>query len=275
MTETMACRTLLWIVLKILDCIASDDQTPDGEQASRLSNEPSIPPSSPSGTHVDWGKVDGYLSDWYSRVPDNFEPCFRIPQQETYLQNTNPSGLAMQGLFIANPMGSASISLYHFSRILILLHGPFADQNIAISTGPGRLQANRQFSQLVTHHASEIYAAALGKPHAAVQMHMVLPMSLASLCLDSPGQKTVLEKLLLELQDETGILTAWAIEKFKDPQSKTDTQYETPIMQPAKAYIHQSFDRNSSCQHQVGGTGQCLNMVSTAVDHSISKSMAN
>ncbi|KAI8671962.1 Zn(2)-C6 fungal-type domain-containing protein [Fusarium sp. Ph1] len=32
MTETVACRTLLWIVLKILDCIASDDQSPAGEQ---------------------------------------------------------------------------------------------------------------------------------------------------------------------------------------------------------------------------------------------------
>lgn len=226
MTETVACRTLLWIVLKIMDCIASDDQSPAGAQVSRLSNEPGISPSSPSETPVNWGKVDGYLSDWYSRVPDSFEPCFRIPQeQEAYLQTANTSGLAMsnnfgasmQGLFIANPMGAASIPLYHFSRILTLLHGPFADQNIASSTGPGRLQAHRQFSQLVGHHASEIYAAAIGKPHAAVQMHLVLPLSLAGLCLDSPGQKTALKELLLELQAETGILTTWAIEKFKNP----------------------------------------------------------
>ncbi|RMJ06736.1 hypothetical protein CDV36_013654 [Fusarium kuroshium] len=224
MTDTVACRTLLWVVLKILDCIAAGDQSPDGQQSSQFSNEHNMSSSAPDETSVDWSKLDGYLTDWYSKLPNSFEPCFRIPpEQEAYLQTADPSGSVtsnnfrtpMQGLFIANPMGAASISLYHFSRILTLLHGPLTDQRIASSTGPGRLQAHRQFSQQVGHHASEIYAAAIGKPLASVQMHLVLPLSLAGLCLDSPGQKTVLKEILLELQNETGILTTWAIEKFQ------------------------------------------------------------
>ncbi|EXM34341.1 hypothetical protein V3481_010981 [Fusarium oxysporum f. sp. vasinfectum] len=172
MTETIACRTLLWIILRILDCVVSDGQVSEGQQANgRVHQRCRTTCHQGMGT-APWEQVDEYLRNWYMALPDTFEPCLRAPQPFPALASSSIRA-PLQGFFIANPMGATALPLYHFSRILFLLHSHVTDEAFNSATGSRRIKIYRQFSRQVNHHAVEICSAAAGQPPPAAQMHLI------------------------------------------------------------------------------------------------------
>ncbi|ENH62169.1 MOSC domain-containing protein 1, mitochondrial [Fusarium oxysporum f. sp. cubense race 1] len=215
MTETIACRTLLWIILRILDCVVSDGQVSEGQQANgRVHQRCRTTCHQGMGT-APWEQVDEYLRNWYMALPDTFEPCLRAPQPFPALASSSIRA-PLQGFFIANPMGATALPLYHFSRILFLLHSHVTDEAFNSATGSRRIKIYRQFSRQVNHHAVEICSAAAGQPPPAAQMHLIQPLYLAGLCLDSQEQRSIIKGLLVDLQRQTGFPTERVLKQLEE-----------------------------------------------------------
>lgn len=221
MTEVTACRTLVWVVLKALYYISDDQDSASAGFGDDVSYNHAAGPAH-------WHQLDQHLKDWYAVLPTNFETCVRIAQIHRHPIDsarlspassftTAPTArIPFPQLFYTSSMGATALLLYHFTRILILLNKPPDDYPGRHHTGIGRLQSHRQFSRLIDHHAEEICGIAIGRPQPDVQMHLVQPLYLAGLCLDSDERKIVLADLLIGLQRRSGYPTKWRVINLKE-----------------------------------------------------------
>lgn len=217
MSETVACRTLIWIVLKALSIIAAEK------------HEATVPltTSSKSGPRR-WDSVQQHLEDWAAIVPDTFDPCMRTAQPVSGYQaenscgstpNTNkseslrPDTTGWPELYFSNPMCATAVGLYHFVQILLLLHRPLERGSLEPHSQfvNKRLNAYRQLSEQIEAHSREISAISRGRPGPAVRMHLVEPLHLAGLCTEQPEERLRVADLLLDTQKETGFSTEWSV----------------------------------------------------------------
>ncbi|MBE3047548.1 hypothetical protein IMZ48_34555, partial [Candidatus Bathyarchaeota archaeon] len=217
MSEKMACRTLIWVVLKTLYFVFLNDQ----DSAGCVGN--GVYHGHTESFH--WHQIDQHLNDWYGALPNTFETCLRIsnpsqrsidpmPQPPSPFATAPTATIPFPQLFYTSSMGATALLLYHFTRILVLLNKPPDDPRR--QTGVGRLQWHRRFSQQINHHAEEICGIAIGRPQPGVQIHLVQPLYLAGLCLDSDERKVVLADLLVGVQRRTGYSTEWRVIKLKE-----------------------------------------------------------
>lgn len=200
MTETMACRTLVWIVLKTLHYVFPSDH---GDDAPRFQNET-----------ANWHQLEQHLKDWHSALPASFEACIRMPPRPLHETHSSIISVPFPQLFYTSTMGATALLLYHFTRLLVLLNKPPDEPRR--QSGLGRLQSHRQFSEQVNHHAGEICGIALGRPQHGAQLHLVQPLCLAGLCLDSEARRVVLADLLVGVQRRTGYSTEWRVVKLRE-----------------------------------------------------------
>lgn len=212
MNETLACRTLVWIILKTLSFVASE------KACNQTANNgcPGAHQGSSTGIQC-WDSISQYLDNWCAALPDTFEPCARLAQRynniPTPSDNRAPGSefqSAFQELFYANAMCATAAVLYHFVQLLLLLHKPL--QQKASESHPAfvakRLNAYRQLSAQIEGHANEICAISLGRPDDPVRLQMVQPLYIAGLCFEAHEQRTALAQLLTSIQRETGYSTA-------------------------------------------------------------------
>lgn len=197
-SETVACRSLLWIVLKSLNCIAADQ-------------------SGAGRTSIFWSQIGQHLDNWVRALPDSFEPYAKIMpasygspagQISTPAQRVGSSAAAelpFPKLLYPSPMGATALLLYHFCRLLLLLHGPAP----TLQTGADRARQLRHCTQQVNHHIADLSGIARGTTDSAVQVHSLHPLYQAGLCLESNDQKGALLQFLRRMQQRTGYLTGW------------------------------------------------------------------
>ncbi|KAH0525253.1 hypothetical protein TsFJ059_007644 [Trichoderma semiorbis] len=214
MTETVACRSLIWVILKTLAFVADEKSGNKIADSSPL-DAGKTNGSSPHKIHS-WDDISQHLDNWCAALPDTFEPCARIAQR--YNNIPTPSDTmpprsefqsAFQELFYANAMCATAAVLYHFVQLLLLLHKPL-NQKLSESHPEfvaKRLNAYRQLSAQIEGHANEICAISLGRPDDPVRMHMVQPLYIAGLCFEAHEQRTALAQLLATIQLETGYST--------------------------------------------------------------------
>ncbi|EHK24546.1 uncharacterized protein TRIVIDRAFT_219998 [Trichoderma virens Gv29-8] len=215
MTETMACRSLIWVILKTLAFVAAEK----GSNKISDSISPDAGKTDRSSLHKiqSWDDISQHLDNWCAALPDTFEPCARIAQRynniPTPSDNMPPRSefqSAFQELFYANAMCATAAVLYHFVQLLLLLHKPL-NQKYSESHAEfvaKRLNAYRQLSAQIEGHANEICAISLGRPDDPVRLHMVQPLYIAGLCFEAHEQRTALAQLLATIQRETGYSTA-------------------------------------------------------------------
>ncbi|KAL7937559.1 hypothetical protein V8C35DRAFT_183380 [Trichoderma chlorosporum] len=213
MTETMACRSLIWVILKTLAFVAAEK---GGDTIAESSSSSATKTGRGSHKIHSWNDISQHLDNWCAALPDTFEPCARIAQRynsiPTPSENMPPRSefqSAFQELFYANAMCATAAVLYHFVQLLLLLHKPL-NQKLS-QTHPefvaSRLNAYRQLSAQIEGHAHEICAISLGRPDDPVRLHMVQPLYIAGLCFEAHEQRTALAQLLTTIQRETGYST--------------------------------------------------------------------
>ncbi|KAH8126668.1 hypothetical protein LI328DRAFT_154860 [Trichoderma asperelloides] len=222
MTETLACRSLIWIILKTLTLIAVENNS-NKTATSGLRENHSACQNSSIESHR-WDGVSQHLENWCAALPDTFEPCARIAQRYNNIPTPSDNMAsrsefqsAFQELFYANAMCATAAVLYHFVQLLLLLHKPLnqkpTESHLEFVTK--RLHAYRQLSAQIEGHANEICAISLGRPDDPVRQHMVQPLYLAGLCFETHEQRTALAQLLATIQRETGYSTAERVAKLQ------------------------------------------------------------
>lgn len=238
MTETAACRTLLWIVLKALAYAAEQrDQSRTMEFMPHTEAAAAAHKKQPLIDSSSWHAIREHLQAWKSSLPDSFEPYLRLPQQRpSQVQTPSRSDISGPGsdsaaiaiqfptLQYSSAMASTAMVLYHFIQIFLLLHRPVkpSNQDTFSRFASQRLGAYRQVSREVDEHAGRICGICLGRPDDAVRMHMAQPLHLAGLSLEGHEQRVVLEGLLSGIRRGTGCSTEWIVTSLREEWGWSD-----------------------------------------------------
>ena len=191
--DTTRCRisvelvthTLLWIVLRVMNYIANEnnDEVPSARQAH-------------------WEQITSQLDCWHTHLPSMFQPVARMRRMASALK---PRGTArLTEMFFSIDACAAGLQLYHFTRILLLLHRP-PSKDAAL--WGGRLEAYREVSREAIKHAHEIVGIALGRPHPAIRVEMLLPLYISGLCLEADDERGMVLELLKAIEMDTGYST--------------------------------------------------------------------
>lgn len=232
MSETAACRTLLWIVLKALSFAAEQrDQSRTMEFMPHTEASATAKKQQPLNDTKSWQAIRDHLQAWNASLPDSFEPYLRLAQHRpTQVQTPNRSDVSTAAgdgnaiaiqfptLQYSSAMASTAMVLYHFIQIFLLLHRPLSpsNQDTFSRFASQRLSAYRQVAREVDDHANRICGICLGRPDDAVRMHMVQPLHLAGLGLESHDQRVVLEGLLSGIRKGTGCSTEWIVTSLRE-----------------------------------------------------------
>lgn len=228
MTEDMACKTLLWLLLDALNYVASDKET-----AIPMQHMPQSPHGAegPAPQTIWWARMKQLIEVWWDSKPESFQPCLRSSKPRLYRaeraigasdnitvtsRNSPALETTFHELFYSTSMGATALLLYHFTNILLLLHRPASHEHFKSQGSAQRLKAYRQFSSQIEHHAQEICAIALGKPQEAVQAQLLQPLFLAGLCLETVEQQATLADLLMGVQKSTGCSTESRLMQLKE-----------------------------------------------------------
>ena len=207
MTETTACRTLIWIAIKAMNYFASMRESQNTVPRSNHDRDT-------------WQITHQHLEDWKTALPRTFEPCVRInrSQIEAPADASTPSddtGLAES--FYSNAMCATAMLIYHFIHVLLLLHKPLGRE--ATESLPcfvsRRVDAYRRLSDQVHDHCQELFAIALGQPDTAVQRHLIQPLYLVGLCLERYEQRAILLDLLVGIESDSGCSTEACVSNLR------------------------------------------------------------
>jgi len=198
-TIQLVSHTLLWILLRTMNYLA-------------------LPPTTdPLTRQATWDTLTSHLDTWHAHLPLAFQPSasLRHPLSRrssvatpgttnTTTTNTNTNG-GITELFFPIPLSAATLPLYHLSRILLLLSKPHSP-NTTLST-ISRLQSYREVSAAALTHAHAILGIALGRPHPAVRVEMLLPLYAAGGCLEDEGERRAVVEVLRAVELDTGVET--------------------------------------------------------------------
>jgi hypothetical protein len=186
-------HTLLWIVLRVVNYLAVDSPVPI-EQQQQL-----------------WDQLTAQLEEWYVNLPETFQPCAQIRYPLQMRQHRGgPAGSQLTEVFFSIEQCAAAIQLYHFARILLLLNKPSSRQGVS------RLKAYREVSTEAIKHAREIVSIALGRPHPAVRVEMLLPLYIAGGCLEADEERKVVLEIMKAIQSDTGCSTEVTVRSLVD-----------------------------------------------------------
>lgn len=176
----LVAHTLLWLVLRVMNYIANDDDSSAARQGQ-------------------WDQLTRQLDHWYGNLPATYQPCATIRHR-----SIPPTTSQLVESFFSIDVCAAALQLYHFARILLLLHRPMSRQNVF---GGNRLKQYREVSNEAIKHAHEIIGIALGRPHPAIRVEMLLPLTVAGACLEENEERKVVIELLRAIEKDTGCAT--------------------------------------------------------------------
>lgn len=176
----LVAHTLLWLVLRVMNYLADDESS--------------------STRQTQWDQLTRQLDHWYANRPETFQAVAVIRHPAS--GRTQLSQLSEA--FFSIDVCAAAMQLYHFARILLLLHRPITAERSAVRN---RLKAYREVSTEAIRHAHEIIGIALGRPPPAIRVEMLLPLSIAGACLEENDERKVVLELLRAIEQDTGCAT--------------------------------------------------------------------
>lgn len=189
-TVQLVSHTLLWILLRATNFLASPTQDLSTRQST-------------------WDQISTDLNAWHSCLPIAFQPSaqLRHPVSRRHGSATPGGGqqsaarVGIRELFFSIPLCAATMQLYHFARIILLISKPTQTPTSS------RLQAYREVSALALQEAHEIVGIALGRPHPAVRVEMLLPLFAAGTLLEADEERMLVVEILKAIELDTGCAT--------------------------------------------------------------------
>jgi hypothetical protein len=176
----LVAHTLLWLVLKVINYRTKCDQESNTNQE-------------------EWDMLTWQLDHWCGNLPGTYQPCASI-------RHRGSAGIRspFTEVFYSIDVCAATMQLYHFARMNLLLHRPLGTKT---GKSGSRLKAYREVSVEAIRHAHEIIGIALGRPQPAIRVEMLLPLCLAGACLEVDEERRVVLDLLEAIEQDTGCNT--------------------------------------------------------------------
>ena len=177
----LVAHTLLWLVLRVMNYLSSDE--------------------SHEARKARWDQLTLQLDHWYGNLPATYQPVAQIRHPLAPRTNNGTAPQLIESFFSID-VCAASLQLYHFARILLLLHRP-----VDSTAWGNRLKQYREVSNEAIRHAHEIIGIALGRPQLAIRVEMLLPLATAGACLEENEERKVVLELLRAIEKDTGCST--------------------------------------------------------------------
>ncbi|CAK4033020.1 C6 finger domain [Lecanosticta acicola] len=177
----LVAHTLLWLVLRVMNYLASEE--------------------SAKAKQAQWDQLTLQLDHWYGNLPATYQPVAQIRHPLAPRTNNGTTPQLIESFFSID-VCAAALQLYHFARILLLLHRP-----VDSSAWGNRLKQYREVSNEAIRHAHEIIGIALGRPQLAIRVEMLLPLATAGACLEENEERKVVLELLRAIEKDTGCST--------------------------------------------------------------------
>ncbi|EED21155.1 C6 finger domain protein, putative [Talaromyces stipitatus ATCC 10500] len=214
-------RGITFIVLKLMNFIAEFKEIQQSATATSspvpdfLSNI-SVPQT--SGLGVTWNQLVQEVNNWHDSLPDTFEPYIRLENPHDLVSPTSSSiSLPFPEIVFSNATHAATVALFDFARIILLLNRPHESQSVARD----RLVEYREITKEVDTRVREIAGIAMGRTSTAVQIHLVQPLYVVGLCDDRTEARQKVVELMRVIRAESGWETDYKIAQLHELWKKT------------------------------------------------------
>ncbi|EHK18282.1 uncharacterized protein TRIVIDRAFT_225598 [Trichoderma virens Gv29-8] len=156
-----------------------------------------------------WDYLWDALDRWHAQLDLHFEPYsyYKLSSHLTLSQGLVEP--VFDEILFPSAVSAATLSYYHFARILLLLAKP-TDQ----SNPQAMLLYYREILTDIEDHCIKICGIAAARPGPAARIHSVQPLFLAGQCLVEPRLRTAVAQLLQDVEADTGWPTAGHISRL-------------------------------------------------------------
>ncbi|KAH7024372.1 uncharacterized protein B0I36DRAFT_415604 [Microdochium trichocladiopsis] len=217
--DDMVANTLVWLLCKIGNFIASDEEQEqaEGDCAAAAGGLGS------RSLHDTWRMLDVELTRWHDSLPDTFQPSTQVR-----VARLSPS--LDTETWYSNSMCASTMQSYHMARMLMLLHRPpelllllDASNDTASSGSHPRAPRRHRQDLLSTYktmqtqlfgHAVHICSIALGRPDDSTRIHMLQPLYYSGRCMSDRRDQKVVRELIEDIERDTGWATGYRVEQL-------------------------------------------------------------
>lgn len=212
MREDMISNALIWLIIKIVNYMASGDSIDHVFPQDR---------SSPLGvvginqmTLLErWRELEKELQVWYDGLPDTFKPIARLPPVTDGSLSPDAARAMFPEIWYSIPMCGSTMQSYHMARSILLVNKPH-ESTVRRSTVFDRLNSYRTIEAEVRHHSKEICGIALGRPNATVRVHQIQALFVAGQIFSETRERRVVLDLLRGIEEDLGWATDYRVQKL-------------------------------------------------------------
>lgn len=146
-----------------------------------------------------WHYLWDALNRWHAQLDLQFEPYSHYMLSSHLTLSQGPAEPVFDEILFPSPASAATLSYYHFARVLLLLAKPIDQSNPLI-----QLKDYRERLMDIRDHCVNICGIAAARPGPAARIHSVQPLFLAGQCLEEPRERGAVVQLLQDVEADTG-----------------------------------------------------------------------
>lgn len=159
----------------------------------------------------DWFYIWGALDNWHAQLGANFEPYSHYTLSSHLTLPQGPQEPVFDEILFPTQVSAATLSYYHFARVLLLLAKPI-DQSNPLT----QLKDYRERLIDIRDNCVKICGIATGRPGGAARIHSVQPLVLAGQCLEEARERRAVVQLLQDVESDTGWPTAAQVRRLQE-----------------------------------------------------------
>ncbi|KAH0490063.1 hypothetical protein TgHK011_001548 [Trichoderma gracile] len=182
------------------------------------------PNSSDGGTksaeHSSWSNLWDALDQWHTQLDLHFQPYSHYMLSSHLTLSQGPMEPIFDEILFPTAVSAATLSYYHFARVLLLLAKPIDQSNPLV-----QLKDYRERLLDIKDNCVKICGIAASRPGPAARIHLVHPLFLAGQCLEEPREREAVVQLLQDIEADTGWPTASQVRRlhqewYSNPQER-------------------------------------------------------
>lgn len=156
-----------------------------------------------------WYHLWDALDKWHTQLDLHFEPYSHYMLSSHLTLSQGPMEPVFDEILFPSAVSAATLSYYHFARVLLLLAKPIDQSNPLI-----QLKGYRERLLAIKDHCVKICGIAASRPGPAARIHSVQPLFLAGQCLEEPRERGAVVQLLQDVEADTGWPTARLVRRL-------------------------------------------------------------
>jgi hypothetical protein len=219
MKEDLICNSLVWLMAKLVNYMASGDELGTGDMGMSWAGVP-------QRTLLDyWCNLQKQFQRWHDGLPITFQPAAQLAPSWTSKLSDNESMFTEKWYSI--PMCASTMQTYHMSQILLFMNKPH-ESTQGRSTVCARMSSYQSVLAACEKHSQEIVCISLARSDEAVRIYSVEPLFTAGQCLSNDRERRVILNLLRGIETDIGWATDYRVQQLMELWQWEEQEVVTP-----------------------------------------------